>query len=210
MRPLPGLARAFALLLLCAAGLSPALAQKTAKEAEAIPEFDRYRPFRHPGDKHKALDAFEGKWEAAITAWLHGTPPPKVAMKATLDNQWVYGRRFVQGRYTLAQVEGEGKDAGVRVTGEYLFGHHNEKGEYFNYFFADDHVIPTVSTGSFDPAAKVFTFTGGEHDPVTGDDFAKIEIFRLKARDEIGYELRYRFADGTEIKAAEGTFRRVP
>ena len=210
MRALPGITRLLLVLVAIVLGLSPAHAQKTAKEAEAIPEFDKYKPFRHPGEKHQALNAFEGKWEARLTAWLHGTPPPKVEMKATLDNRWAYGRRFVEGTYILAQQSKPGEAAGVHVTGVYFFGHHNETGEYFNYFFADDHVIPTISTGRYDATARVFTFEGGEHDPVTGDDFTKIEIFRLNSADEMAYEQRYRFADGTEIKAAEGTFRRVP
>ncbi len=210
MRPFSRVLRALALLPLLAASFDSALAQKTAKEAEVVPEHNAYRPFRHPGPKHEVLRAFEGKWEAQITAWMHGSPPPKIEMRSTWDYRWVYGQRYIHGAHTLIQVAKEGEGAPVQVLGEIFLGHANERNEYFTYYFADEHVYPTYSIGHFDDTGKVLTLIGGEHDPVTGDDFKKIEIYRLEGPGQIGYELRYRFADGSEIKAAEGTYRRLP
>lgn len=195
--------RLTATLLAVLAAALPLEAQKTAKEAEAIPEWEKYKPFRHPGENHRLLDSLEGTWTTTLRAWLHGSPPPEVALDARLEARWILDGRYLQLDYRHTGPE-------LDLEGRYYFGYDPIEGHYYNLLIANDHVIPLHSKGAWDGEKKTLSFRGIEYDPVTGDSFEKREHFTFLAPDRIGYELRYGFSDGTEIKAAEGTFTTQP
>ena len=129
-------------------------------------------------------------------------------MYARLEGKWVYGERFVEATFFRRGDQGPFERAPVEIHSIYYLGYDTYKKQYYNIFLGDEDVIPLTSSGSYDPEKKTLTFVGTEHDPITGDSFTKYEIFTLPGGDEIGYELRYGFADGSTITAGKGTYRR--
>lgn len=199
-------------------GPVPAHAQKSAEEAEPMPDFDAYAPYRKPQPKHALLGALAGRWHCAMTVWLHGEPPPKATLDATLEGEWVFGDRFLRIETHRKGVSHHFETMPLDIHGVYYFGYDTYEKAYFNVLLSEEDVIPIRSRGSWDEEARRLSFLTEEHDPVTGDTFRKWEIFTLPSADQaggrdpsaeaLGYELRYGFVDGSEIKAGECTFRR--
>lgn len=197
-----------ALGLAALAAAAPLAAQKNAQEAEKPEDPVLYSQYGNPGEKHRLLDPMAGRWEATMSLWLHGTPPPEVKVSASMDNHWVFGGRYIEGRmqYTDNVKQPDGTVAVTDMV--YHFGHSNGERRFWSVLMGNFQLQPTFSEGAWNEQAKTMTFTGTEHDWVTGDSFQKIEIFNQSRPDELGYELHYRFADGSEIRAARADFRR--
>lgn len=197
---------------------SPTYAQKTAEEAEAMPDFDAYAAFRKPQPEHAILAPLAGSWRCAMTVWLHGDPPPEAKLDATLDAEWAFGERFLRIEAHRKGTSHHFETMPLDIHGVYYFGYDTYAKAYYNVLLSEEDVIPIRSAGTWQADARQLRFLTEENDPVTGDSFRKWEIFTLpekgsgkaaEAPDQLGYELRYGFADGSEIKAGECTFRRV-
>lgn len=183
--------------------LQPLAAQKSAKEAERTQNPEDYSMLL-PGENQKLLDPFVGKWQATLRTWGHGTPPPESSLKQTMDSKWVLNGNFLQTDFTTQFAGSEHVFQGIIYRGYNPADKH-----HVAILLSNGDARETVSTGSWDAAAKTFTFQGTEKDPHLGDAFVRKEVFRFEKPNEYFYQLFYVFKDGSEIKAAEGTFKRV-
>jgi Protein of unknown function (DUF1579) len=182
--------------------LHPAAAQKSAKEAEKPQNGDYSALLRGP--KHDALTQFEGTWQTTLRIWGHGTPPPESKMEQTVTARWILRNNWLQTDFTQKFPPNN-----EPFTGHVFRGYNGATENYVAILMSDGDVRETVSTGTYDPAKKMFVFVGPEKDPVTQDTFQRKEIYTFLDGDSYKYELIYVFLDGSDVKAAEGLFTRV-
>ncbi|HYG62844.1 MAG TPA: DUF1579 family protein [Thermoanaerobaculia bacterium] len=194
---------AAALVTAAVLSLHPAAAQKTAKEAEQPQTSPEYAKLL-PGENHKPLHPLVGKWEATLRGWGHGSPPPEFTFQQTLDTRWVMRNNWLQTDFTTKFPQVPEPFRGIVYR-----GYNAATENYVAILLSDGDVRETVSKGTWDPAKKTFVFIGPEKDPVTQDTFQRKEIYTLLDADSFKYQLIYVYQDGSESRAAEGTFTRV-
>jgi uncharacterized protein DUF1579 len=189
----------------------PAVAQTNAKEAEKPYDADLSRYYGSTNENHRALDGMSGKWKGEITIWTFGDPPPHYPVLSTMENKWLWDGRFLEShliRYDGITPEKIAK--GTVYEGVHYYGYDNKLKHYWTEVIGNDHTTTLRGEGQLDPQTKILRLSGPELSPVSGDTFTRIEIYGLKNKDAIDWELRYAFPDGSEILAAKGTFHRVP
>jgi hypothetical protein len=77
-------------------------------------------------------------------------------------------------------------------------------------FMTDGEPRGPYSKGVYLKAKNALLFTGTEDDPVSGDSYERLDLYTFQDnKDKIGYQLLYRFADGSEMKVVDGTYTRV-
>ncbi len=199
-----------AVTLLCLAAAVPGRAQTTAKEAEQPYDRELSIYYATPHDSHRAIDWMAGKWKAATKVWGFGSPPPMHMITTTMDNRWLHDGRFLYG--VMQRIDTvEAAELATKKPfyhGDNYFGYDNKLRTYWSLVLGNDHTTYLRAEGTLSTDGKRLEFRGPELSPVSGDIFTRIEIFTLKNADEIDYQLRYGFPDGSEITAAEGTFKR--
>lgn len=180
-----------------------AAAQQTAKEAGPMGDASVYDKFLRPGDNHKILERFVGTWKGDLKALLHGTPPKEVPMQETLEARWILDGRFLETQFTF-QINGE------KIQGETIMGFNGGNQKFTRLYISAVDVRETFSHGVYIRAKDTLVFRGLEHDPVTGDDFERRDVYLFGPdKNKIGYERIYNMADGSDIKVVEGTYTRV-
>jgi len=186
----------------------PALAQRTAKEAEIVQKKEDYQKAFGDRKMHHLLDPFVGTFEATLKVWGHGTPPTEGLIKQTVTSRWAYDAFLVSDVKTRFGRSEE--KMAPNSFDEVIYRGYNPGEKRFSSFRisqGDPREFPGY--GSYDEATKTFTFEGTEKDPVTGDSFVKRELYKVVSNDRIELTIYYRFPDGSQIKAVEGPFLRV-
>jgi hypothetical protein len=182
----------------------PALAQQTAKEAEreaGTP--DEYEKILKPADKHEILNRLVGTWKGDFKVLLYGTPLRESTMKQDFVGKWILKDNFLEIDFTQ-DIQGSILKAKI------LMGYNGSMRRFYQLYLTDGEPRGTYSLGVLFRAKNALVFTGTEDDPISGDAYERRDVFTFIDKDKIGYQLIYRFLDGSELKAADGTYTRVP
>lgn len=200
--------RRFALVL--AALLSPGLlgaplaAQKSAAEARtmATPEaVAKVVALMARHKEHDILGQLAGTWEGTIHAAVRHSPdeiPTAVTMniRGMLDGYFLESDDSIQIQNLPA------------VRSRSVYGFNTMKEYFYRTEFQGGDPREYLSTGTWDPATRTFTFIGPEHSPITGDDFNRRDTFRFVGDDQLAFERSFIFQDKSEIRAFHGTLQR--
>ncbi len=115
-----------------------------------------------PGENHKVLEPFIGKWTNTVKFWMK--PGDKAQeSKGTNENAWILGGRFVKQDYHGTMMDNQPFD-GVGIT-----GYDNVKGEYQSIWLDTMMTGMMYGTGSYDAAKKTVSIGGTFSCPMTGD-----------------------------------------
>lgn len=109
-----------------------------------------------PGDHHKKLDAFVGKWNAKCTFWMEPGAPPMTS-DGVMINEWILGNRFLEQRYEADMKMGE------LFKGRGLFGYNNTTGQYEGAWI--DTMTTTLGTDHGYLDGNTFHMFGTSHSP---------------------------------------------
>jgi hypothetical protein len=140
-----------------------------------------------PGEQHKKLDAFAGKWDTKITMWMApGAPPATSVGKST--NTWVMGGRYLEQRY-------EGSWLGQPFTGLGYTGYDNVTKSWWGTW------IDNASTGIMKSEGKmegdnVWTFDARTADPMSGQMMDVKEKITIRDKDHHVMEMWMPGPDG--------------
>jgi hypothetical protein len=198
----------FALVLaaLFCAGLpgAPLAAQKSAAEARVPPTpeaISRVVALMAKHKEHEILAQLSGDWEGTIQAAVRSGPdeiPTAVSMniRPMFDGYFLESDDSIQIQNTPA--------ARSRTT----YGYNTMKEYFYRTEFQHGDPREYLSTGTWDPATRTFTFIGPEHNVVSGDDFQRRDTFRLIGADQLAFERSFVFQDKSEIRAFHGTLRK--
>jgi hypothetical protein len=195
-----------ATVLICAALNGNALAQEQAKpEAKAGANMQemmkRWMDVATPGEGHKYLEQFIGKWDIVMRAWMEPGKPP-MESKGTCDARWILDGRFVS-------EEMAGQMMGMPYKSVYLVGFDNYKKRYvFSYA---DNMGTGIYTGEgkLDLSKQVLT-TFGKMDDVALDERDKLVkyVTRIVSKDKYVFEIYDEAGNPNEFKALEITYTR--
>jgi Protein of unknown function (DUF1579) len=191
-----------ALILLIPIALS---AQKTADEARRQPnpeDVAKVRQLLALQDEHKLLGQLAGRWEGTLKTMMRGEAVKEISTPGTLDMRWILDGYFLQSDEAV-QV------APDRTVSTLSFlGYNPALGHYHRTVMKAGDPREYVSTGTYDPATRSFTFTGREYNKINGDEFQRRDTFRLVGEDQLAYELTFVFSDRSELRAVQGTYTR--
>jgi hypothetical protein len=192
--------------LLVAVLLGSAISVQAADKPKMTPEqqamMEQAMKYGMPGDAHKALEPFIGKWTSVVHFWMK--PGDKMQeSKGKNDNVWILGGRFVQATYK-SDMNGQ------PFEGLGLTGYDNVRGEYVALWLDNMMTGMMQSAGTYDPASKTFKFSGDFSCPMTGE---KKRWFRTELKvvdnDTHTYTSYSKTPDGKEFKEMEITYKRV-
>lgn len=179
------------LLVLCTAAFAFAdEKQKKQMSAQEMQEkmMEAYMKAAMPGDAHKALEPFVGKWEAKTTFWpIPGAEPHTSTGES--EHRWILDGRFVEQRFN-------GSIGGVPFTGIGYTGYDNIKKQYIGMWLDSMGTGVMLATGKASDGGKAWEFEASYPDPMTGKDMKMKETVKLIDSDKHVFEMWSPTPDG--------------
>jgi hypothetical protein len=198
------------LALVLAALLSPGLlgaplaAQKSAEEARKTPmpeAVSQVVALMAKHKEHEILGQLAGTWEGTLKAAVRFSPD-EIPTPTSMNIRWMLDGYFLESDDSIQ----------IGQTPAFLsrtvYGYNTMKKYFYRTEFQKGDPREYLSTGTWDPATRTFTFIGPEHSTVTGDDFQRRDTFRLVGEDQLAFERSFIFQDKSEIQAFHGTLQR--
>jgi hypothetical protein len=153
-----------------------------------------------PGDAHKALNAFVGKWDTKVTFWMM-PGSDGMATTGTSENKWLMGGRFLEQRFM-------GSMMGAPFEGMGYTGYDNVKKQYWGTWMDSMSTGMMMSTGSASADGKTFTYTATMADPMTGKDSSSEEKITVVDANHHTMEMWGPGPDGKNFKMMEIQYTR--
>ena len=117
-----------------------------------------YMKLNMPGEHHKALDVFVGKWNTVTKMWMGGPGSQVMEWKGTSEIKWILGERFLL-------EEHQGEMMGMPYLGMGMTGYDNYRNMYFSTWANNMSTFVLTMTGACDPSGKNFTYFGEMDEP---------------------------------------------
>ncbi len=193
--------------VLAAAGTA-ALQQEKKQEKAAVPAAAKddsmaaMMAYGTPGPAHKVLESKIGKWTAKGKFYMPGSPEP-MTNEFQSEAKWIMNGLFVQETVT-------GEWMGQPFEGTSITGYDNIKKKYVQTWMDNGSSGIMYAEGTYDAAAKTFTFTGEGPEMATMAKYVKTRgVDKMIDADHgmaQGYEIG---ADGKERLSMEIGYTRA-
>ena len=171
--------------------------------AEKAAQMEKMAALMAPGEAHKVLEPFAGKWTYTSKFWMSPGAPAEESTGTSQDDL-IYGGRF------LMQVV-KGTMDGKPFEGLGFTGYDNIKKEYVSVWLDGIATGLMTSSGQYDAATKTITETGVNSCPLTGEKDRKgRSVVTLVDNDHKTYNSYAAGPDGKENKMMEISYTRVP
>jgi hypothetical protein len=147
-----------------------------------------------PGEMHKMLASFNGKWTGDVTMWMDPAAPPSKSV-ATVENKMILGGRYQQSTH-------KGDMGGMPFEGVGTFGYDNAKKMFVSSWTDNMGTGIMHLEGPYDEATKTITLKGKCMNP---ENMKEMEIREtLKIVDDKNQVMEmYMTNDGKETKSME-------
>ncbi|HVF88705.1 MAG TPA: DUF1579 domain-containing protein [Blastocatellia bacterium] len=184
-----------------------AFAQEKSKGDEKAPAMSqemmkRWMDAATPGEGHKLLDQFVGKWEVSTRMWIEGPGKPPAETKATVEGKWIMDGRYVQEDSTSQVMGMPHKSIGIT-------GYDNIKKKYVMSYIDNMGTSIYTAEGTLDESGKVMTLFGKFDEPMTGERDKIIKfVTRLVGPDKHIFEIYDLVGTPDEFKSLEMTYAR--
>lgn len=159
-----------------------------------------------PGDAHKTLEAFAGKWDYTLQ---HRMAPdaPAMEMKGKTVNRMIMGNRFLQQEAKGAPM----KDKKMPVfEGMGITGYDNVRKEYTTTWLDNMSTGMMTATAQFDAAKNAINERGTFSCPMTGKRNMNFRsVWTLVDKNKYTYEMFLKDEKGKEFKAMEIAYTRT-
>jgi hypothetical protein len=157
-----------------------------------------------PGEAHKHLGQFVGKWDTVVRMWWEGPGKPPVESKGASEIKWI-----MDGRFLLE--ESSGQMMGMPYRGMGITGYDNFKKKYVVSYIDNMGTAMVTGEGKFDMANKVLTSFGKMDEPMTGEHDKTVKyVLRLLGKDKYVFEIFDEVGGPSEFKVVEITYTRKP
>ncbi len=155
-----------------------------------------------PGEHHKALEPFAGKFTVMSRMWMKPGDAPQES-RGTSEHTWVLGGRFLK-------MDFRGDMAGQSFEGLGYLGYDNVRGEYVSAWLDSMSTGISRSVGQFDPAAKTLKEGGSYSCVMTGEKERSFRgEWKILDADNLSYAMYHAGPDGKDFKSMEIAYRRV-
>jgi len=125
---------------------APAMSKEQQAMMQAMEKAGEVRP------EHKQLDYFVGDWSATTSMFMDPKAPPQKT-EGKSHSETMMGGRYLRMKY-------EGSFEGQSFTGEGFLGFDNVKNKFFNTWIDSMSTSFWLAYGTYDAAAKSYTFQG--------------------------------------------------
>jgi len=112
-----------------------------------------------PGEPHKQLEAFVGKWNTVTKMWMAGPQSPPTESAGTSEVRWVLDKRFIM-------EEHKGQMMGMPYLGIGLTGYDNDRNMYVASWTSNMSTALLTMAGARSPDGKTFTYYGQMDEPM--------------------------------------------
>ena len=181
---------------------SPAVAAAPVKETTPPPPpmdsatmMKNWQEYMTPGDMHKMLASYDGKWSGEITMWMDPSKPP-TKNTCTSENKMIMG-----GHYQLSTNKGNFN--GMPFEGISTLGYDNAKKVFVNTWIDNMGSGIMYLEGPWDAATKTITLKGKCVDPMTGKDIEVRQTMKMIDDKNQLIEMYMIPANGKEYKSME-------
>ncbi len=175
---------------------------KSKQSAEQDAAMMQVQKYGTPGESHKRLEPFVGKWTFRMRYWMKPGDPPQES-QGTSDNTWVYGGRFLKRDVMMAWDSQSFEGVGYT-------GYDNIRGEYQSVWLGNMGTGIMQGAGAYDAISTAIKENGHFSCPLTGE---KARWFRSEWRvldsDHHTYSSYSKGPDGKEFKSMEEVYTRV-
>ncbi len=180
-------------------------AQDKAKPAADMQEMmKKYMEVATPGEGHKLLEPFVGKWDIVTRMWWEGPSKPPNETKGVSERKWVFGGRFIL-------EESSGEMMGMSYKSMNFLGFDNYKKKYVMSYLDSLGTAMYMGEGKFDPSNKVMTLFGKMDDCMTEERDKPVKyVTRIVSKDKHVFEIYDEVGSPNEYKAVEIIYTRKP
>lgn len=112
-----------------------------------------------PGEGHKHLEGFIGKWNTVTKMWMAGPGSPPMESPGVSEVKWVLDKRFLM-------EEHKGQLMGMPYNGMGLMGFDNDRNMYTQCWASNMGTTLLTMTGSRSEDGNAFTFYGQMDEPM--------------------------------------------
>lgn len=162
-------------------------------------------PADEPGEMHKFLAKFEGKWSGTVKHSYDPSQPPTESQ--TSGKQWMeFG-----GRYLFSTFEGDmGPEAGgQRFRGHGIMGYNNTLKKFQSTWVDNMSTAVENNAGTLDASGKVLTLTGNMTNAMAGGTVKARWVITWTGPDSYTEDFYMPGPDGKEFKTMELNFKRA-
>ena len=161
---------------------------------DSAEQMKAWMDYMTPGDPHKMMAAWDGKWKTESTMWMEPGAPPQTST-GTAVNKMILGGRYQRMTYS-AEMMGE------KMEGEGITAYDNASKEFVTTWIDNMGTGLMKMSGPWDGASKTINMKGDCVDPMTGKDMSMREVYRIL--DDTHHEMQlFRTVDGKEMKMME-------
>jgi len=184
-----------------------AFAQEKSKGGEKAPAMSeemmkKWAEAATPGEPHRVLDQFVGKWDVSTRMWLEGPAKPPTEAKASAEIKWILDGRYLQEDATSQMMGMPHKSVGVT-------GYDNIRKKYVISYIDNMSTAIFTGEGTLDESGKVMTLFGKFDEPMTGERDKVIKfVTRLIGPDKHIFEIYDLVGTPSEFKSVEMTYVR--
>jgi hypothetical protein len=177
-------------------------ASDDAAAAARKAQMDAYMKLAQPGEHHKRLDSFAGKWKVNGRSWFEPGKPP-TDFTGSMESAWLLGGRYLQSVH-------KGQFFGMPFEGRAIDGYDNATNEYFSTWIDNMGTGVLVFRGKCDDPCRVLTETAEGFDPMAGKVMKTKEVTTFVDPDTYRFEMYMMAAapDGKDLKVMELTAKR--
>ena len=184
--------------LLCAA-LIPDPPQDGTKEIKEM--MDKARRWTQPGDNHKSLERFGGKWTTETRFYMGAEPTPPE--KGTAEFRWRVAGRWLD-------LDWSGSMMGMNGGGVMLLGYDNFKMSYVSTWISSFDTAMTHGEGDMTPDGKSLVMYGTLDEYLTGEHDKMVKYaWRFVSAEEMRLEVHDLPIGEVNAKVVEITYKRT-
>lgn len=179
---------------------APAQSGGGPAQKEMAAAMEKARRFTQPGEAHKALGRFAGKWSTEMRFFMMGKPTPPE--KGTAEFAWLMPGRWMKG-------EMSGSLMGNPAKWFTLIGYDNFKQSYVTTNVSTMDTAMTHAEGDMDPGGAVLIMYGTLDEYLTGEHDKMVKyVWRFASPDRIVMEVHDLPIGETNTKVLEMTYVR--
>ena len=168
--------------------------------AQTQEQMKAWTDYMTPGDVHKMIAQWDGKWNGAVTMWMQpGAQPTKST--STCVNKMIMGGRYQQSTHT-------GNMMGQPFEGQSTLAWDNARKMFINTWVDNMGTGIMYMEGTWDDATKTANFKGKTTDPTTGKEMDVRQTFAIVNDNTQKMEM-FMNHEGQEFKTMEITFTRA-
>ena len=172
--------------------------------ADAQEMMKKWMEFATPGEGHKLLEQFVGKWDIVTRMWWEGPGKPPSETKGSAEAKWV-----LEGRFLVE--ESSGHMMGMPYKSINYLGFDNYKKKYVVSYLDSVGTAMYTGEGKFDPSNKVLTLFGKMDDYMIGERDKPVKyVTRIISKDKHVFEIYDEVGGPNEFKAVEVIYTRKP